>query len=339
MKAALLTFFCGVTFIFQSLAAEKMEPLPGFQISETFHEQVLTFTNDLGVRVQINAPAPKDFTASKNVRLIFFSLPNGNTIEQTVGKKMKEGDDWHFNIQHVGAQTRFLRKMLTNEIVVVTYLESPLKSWPAWRKKNGDKTIPDIVASVKKHFEKYKIITVLSGHSGGGSFIFGYLNCFEKIPDNVERIAFLDSNYAYETGLHRDKLLQWLKSDSHFLTVLAYHDDIALLDGKTFVSAAGGTWGRSHLMMKDFETELTFSETAASGVPELAVFSALKGRVQFLLKENPEKKIFHTVQVEKNGFIHCMVSGTANEGKGSTYFGERVYGDLIAELDSNAGGK
>jgi len=58
-------------------------------------------------------------------------------------------------------------------------------------------------------------------------------------------------------------------------------------------------------------------------------FTALDGRIQFILKENPERKIFHTVQVERNGFIHCMVSGTTNEGKGYEYFGPRAYSKYI----------
>jgi hypothetical protein len=48
-----------------------------------------------------------------------------------------------------------------------------------------------------------------------------------------------------------------------------------------------------------------------------------------LLKENPEKKIFHTVQVERNGFIQALLSGTADEGKNYEYFGERIYTNFI----------
>jgi hypothetical protein len=51
----------------------------------------------------------------------------------------------------------------------------------------------------------------------------------------------------------------------------------------------------------------------------------LDRRIEFLMKENPEHKIFHTVQVERNGFIHALVSGTADQGKGYEYFGDRAY--------------
>ena len=47
--------------------------------------------------------------------------------------------------------------------------------------------------------------------------------------------------------------------------------------------------------------------------------------------ENPERKIFHTVQVERNGFIHALVSGTTNQDKSYEYFGPRAYSNWIAD--------
>jgi len=295
----------------------------------SFNEQTMWLLSEHGVRILINAPGAESFTPTKQTKLILYGLPNGNTIEQTVGKITATNEDWHFNIQHIGAQTRFLREKLTNENIIIAYLENSLKTWPAWRKQFGDQAVLEIVKKITGRFEAFAPKMILTGHSGGGSFTFGYLNCVEKIPDDVERIAFLDSNYGYETALHRDKFVNWLKSsDQHFLTILAYHDDIALLNGKTFVSAAGGTWGRSHLMKKDFETEFQFSEKVV--LPDLTEYSALNGRLEFFLKENPDKKILHTVQVEKNGFIHAMLAGTPLENSGYAYFGDRAYSKWIS---------
>jgi hypothetical protein len=293
-----------------------------------FNERITSFTFDPEVKVRVNAPGQASFTAGKKVLLIFYALPNGNTTDQTVGKVMQPGDDWHYDIQHIGAQTRFLRSLIKDRAVVVVYLEASLKSWPAWRKKHGDKLIPEIIATVKKLFAGHEVETVLSGHSGGGSFIFGYLNAVDQIPNDVVRIAFLDSNYAYDPAAgHKDKLVKWLTApDHHCLCVLAYNDAVALLDGKSFVSAAGGTWGKSYAMLGDLAEEFKFTiETNA----DFRRHTALDGRVQFILKENPERKIFHTVQVERNGFIHCMVSGTPDEGKGYEYFGPRAYSNWI----------
>ena len=274
------------------------------------------------------------FAPGKKLKLIFYALPNGNTTAQTVGRKLKSGDDWHYDIQHIGAQTRFLAYEFKDCSVVVVYLEAAEKgiprSWPTWRKKHPDQLIPQIIDSIKTRFSDFDVRVTLSAHSGGGSSIFGYLNAVDRIPDEVERIAFLDSNYAYDPKQgHAQKLLQWLRSsDRHYLSVLSYNDAVALLNGSNFVSAAGGTWGRSHAMLQDF-AELNFSSQTNSETG-IETYTALNGRVKFLLKENPEKKIFHTVQVERNGFIQSIVSGTRYEGRGYTYFGDRAYTNWIA---------
>lgn len=294
-----------------------------FNSSGQFGELISRFLHAPEVKILINSPPRTNFAPDKPVLLILYALPNGNTTEQTIGRKLQPGDDWHFDIQHIGAQTRFLRAVITNRTVVVAYLEAESKSWPAWRRKHGDAGIPGIVERVKKYYASNRVEVVLTGHSGGGSFTFGYLNTVEKIPDEVVRIAFLDSNYAYTTTNHLAKFTNWLQgSDQHRLCVLAYDDANALLDGKPFVSAAGGTWGRSHAMLEDFGGQFQFTSRT---IARLETYSALDGRLQFLLKPNPERKILHTVQVERNGFIHAMLSGTTDEARGYDYLGERAY--------------
>ena len=106
--------------------------LPGFRPSGFFDEQQIVIEDpSAGTRVLVNAPL-EGFNAGNRVLLVFYALPNGNTIEQTFGKKTKEGDDWHFDIQHIGAQTRFLRGVISDRTLVVAYLENTMKSWPAW---------------------------------------------------------------------------------------------------------------------------------------------------------------------------------------------------------------
>lgn len=305
--------------------------LPGFQ-SAAFDEQIISYTIEPDVKIHINAPTS---FAGKKLKLIFYALPNGNTIEQTIGHKIKPGEDWHYDIQHIGAQTRFLRAQIKDASLVVVYLEAAEKSvplsWPVWRKKHADhpELISQIFESVQSRFTNFDVRVTLASHSGGGSLIFGYLDTVDQIPDDVERIAFLDSNYAYDPKLgHAKKLIEWLRaSEQHYLSVLAYNDAVALLNGKTFVTPAGGTWGRSHAMLEDM-SELHFTSNTNSGLG-LETYTALNGRVQFLLKENPEKKIFHTVQVEKNGFIQTMLGGTSLEGRSYEYFGPRAYTNWI----------
>ena len=108
--------------------------------------------------------------------------------------------------------------------------------------------------------------------------------------------------------------------------MLAYNDAVALLDGKPFVSAAGGTWGKSHELLRDWAGEFSFTCRTNGGLED---YAALAGRVRFLLKQNPDRKILHTVQVERNGFIHALVTGTPWENQGYEYFGDRAYAKWI----------
>ncbi len=295
----------------------------------SFTERVTRLDFEPGMRVWINAPAV--LASNQPVRLVLYALPNGNTIEQTIGRAVKPGDDARFDIQHIGAQTRWLRRRQPDAALVVAYIECAEKSWPAWRRKYDleNRRIPRIVDLLRKRFSGRPVRLILTGHSGGGSFTFGYLNGVAAIPEEVERIAFLDSNYAYDSAQgHARKLGEWLKaSNKHYLCVLAYHDDIALLDGKTFVSAAGGTWGRSHEMLKDLGA---LFPVRRFGGPGFENAEALDGRVKFFLKENPEKAVLHTRQVEWNGFIHALLAGTPLESREYSYFGPRVYDSWIS---------
>jgi hypothetical protein len=81
-------------------------------------------------------------------------------------------------------------------------------------------------------------------------------------------------------------------------------------------------------MQTNLATQLQFTNGLRDG---FETFSALGGRVQFLLKPNLERKIFHTVQVEKNGFIHAMLTGTPLESAGYEYFDKRAYERWIEE--------
>jgi hypothetical protein len=318
----------------------KVHPPKSNEVSETaetpsagfdarFHEKNETMNFEPGVRVLLNLPENLDL--KKPVRLVLYALPNGNTIEQTVGRKIKPGEDWHFDIQHIGAQTRWLRERWPEVNLAVAYLQCSGNAWPAWLSAHDPdgQRAGQIVAALRDRFPGQPPRLVLTGHSGGGSFTFAYLDSVDRIPDDVERIAFLDSDYRYDAAKgHAAKLAQWLaRPDPHYLCVLAYHDSIALLNGKTFVSEQGGTWGRSHAMQTDLATKFDFTREAEAGWER---YTALGGRIKFVLNENPDKAVLHTKQVEFNGFIHALLTGTALENRDYTYFGPRAYEPWIA---------
>ncbi len=326
----------------------KIRPLvkPAWKVDEKWQERVAEASLGDGVQIHLSAPLKPAPAPGQTAELIVFALPNGNTIEQTLGKQRPsaiapasatnsssatgEAYDWRFDIQHIAAQTRFLRSHLPDRWIAVACIGNDLKSWPAWRKKFGDARALSVLNHVKGMLTNSPVALTLSSHSGGGSFVFGCLNAVPEIPSDWVRFAFLDSNYAYDRSLgHAEKLARWMNAGTNrFLCIMAYNDAAALLDGKSFVSASGGTWGRSLAMQEDLGGYWQF---ATRVTPEFRYFTALQGRVQFILKENPERKIYHTVQVERNGFIHSFLSGTTNENRGYEYFGPRAYSALIAE--------
>lgn len=259
--------------------------------------------------------------------LILFALPNGNTTEQTMGKKTTAADDWHFDIQHIKAQTGFLREKM-NENVVVAYLENNFRSWPLWKQKHADfkREIQQIVDTIYSIIPSKKKTIYLNGHSGGGSFIFGYIDGVEKIPGTIERITFLDSDYGYNSNYY-SKFKAWLRENrKSTLTVFAYNDSVALFNDKPVVSEKGGTWYRSHLMLQHFQHDFSFKQTRNDS---LIFYRSSKDQVAFFFKTNPERKIFHTQQVELNGFIHSVLYRTKKENDGYEYFGQRAYSKFI----------
>ena len=55
----------------------------------------------------------------------------------------------------------------------------------------------------------------------------------------------------------------------------------------------------------------------------------MSGRVQVILKKNPDRPILHMVQVERNGFIHAALAGTPLDSHRYLYYGPPVYTRFI----------
>ena len=276
--------------------------------------------------VRIVIDRPERMRKNRPTKVLFYALPNGNTIEWTAGKKMEAGDDWHYDIQHIAAQTRFLRKKMKRCNIVTVYLMAEGKSWTAWRTLHAQdkaQVLPAIVDEVLDMFSAYRPKAVLSGHSGGGYFLFEYIRAVERIPDSVERLAFLDSTYGYQDSLHAEKLTEWIaRRKDHRLCVISYQDATVVIDGKHIVSASGGTWGRSFAMAADLARCFSLR---SSQTDDFIDINHAQGRIFFKLKKNPDGHIYHTVLVERNGFIDTVLEGTSKAGRGYRFWGERAY--------------
>ena len=158
--------------------------VPGSGVQRGPGEQVRVLELYPGVTATIVAPSQLD--KAKRVDLILYALPNGNTTAQTIGRRMVEGLDWHFDIQHIGAQTRALRTMGMEQAVVV-YLEADRRSWPLWRSSLGyeraNTRIVEIVDQIRTAIGDPRDISVtLTGHSGGGSFAWGFIDGQDALP-------------------------------------------------------------------------------------------------------------------------------------------------------------
>ncbi len=310
--------------------SDKKITLKGFSKNNYLNEQIYSFEYSPEIKVEVNAPPGGDFSLDKKVILILYALPNMNTIDETIGRQKQSGLDWHYDIQHIGAQVRFLRSLIKDQCIVIAYLDTKEHSWPWWRMQHpgGDFIIRSLVDSVRSIFKLFNTKIILDSHSGGGSFVFGYINSRNKIPDYVERISFLDSEYNYSDSLnHGGKIASWLKAQpNHHLCAIAYDDRDVVIDGKNIGTLNGGTFYRTMLMKKKLESKLDFRNNSDSLFTK---FSALSERIIFFLKSNPDHLMWHTLLVEKNGFIESILSGTKFENEGYEFWGPRSYSQYI----------
>jgi hypothetical protein len=281
--------------------------LPDSAPTGSVGERVRVLELSPGVTATIVAPALLDTT--KHVDLILYALPNGNSTAETMGRSAGDGIGWRFDIQHIGAQTRALRERGLPQAVVV-YLEADSKSWPSWRAKLGyeraNARIVSIVEQLRAAVRNPDQATVtLTGHSGGGSFMFGFIEGQAALPDWLERISFLDANYNFAPA-HGDRLVAWLRRNSrNRLVALAYDDREIVLDGKKVVSDSGGTWRASQRMLRHLSQSLTFTNDT------LDAFARYRApQVEFLLHPNPENRILHTAMIgDMNGYMHALLTG------------------------------
>lgn len=300
-------------------AAETL--LPGFSRTAQFDEQIHWTRLPSGVRLFVDAPVR--LQAAKR-RLVIFATPNGNTLEQTLGCAAAKELDWRFDIQHVAAQVRRLREVTPGEDVVLAVVQAPELSWPAFRQQQPDagEIIHKLVTELTREFAPEQVD--LACHSGGGSFLHGFVEAVDAIPATIERIAFLDANYSYSDEKHAGKLLAWLKgSPSRRLVVIAYDDREITFNGKKVVGPDGGTFRATDRLLARFRKELPLTET------EFGPFrrtTALDGQVQVIVHSNPENRILHTALVgEMNGLLQSLTVAGRQENAWGQFGGPRAY--------------
>jgi hypothetical protein len=318
------TLFCALVLTTPSPSSV----LPGFRPSPWFGEHVREEWIAEGVRVLANAPG--DFDAKKPTRLILFATPNGNTIEQTLGCGKAPDLDWHFDIQHVAAQIRKLRSLTPGENIVLVVTEAEGLSWPAWKRKyaDGPARIRGIVGGVRSWIPGENVRLTLACNSGGGSFLWGFLDGGDTIPDDCDRIVFLDANYSYsDASRHGDKLVAWLQADRrHRLVVIAYDDRKITLNGKLVVGPDGGTFRATERMRARLARDIALIE---SSFGDFVNRVGADGQVAIHVHTNPGNKILHTALVgEMNGLLRGLTDPDSKLAW-ETFGGPRAYADRV----------
>ncbi len=334
------TFLTGITLCLQFLSATLYSQTVESYIAPFKERRVEISSIIPQSRVVVNIPSQGRLKKSRETRVILYALPNGNSIEQTEGlffeDREKRDKEWRYDIQHIAAQVRFLRERDKRYNYIVIYLESTTKAWTshASAHSNSPALYNFLLDSIQK-FIAYQLPgiaplsrqrLIVASHSGGGRFVFNLIKGMDSIPQSIERIIFLDSNYGYETELHGDKLSKWvLGPPERFLGVTSYVDTTVILDGKRVVSSKGGTGYRAHLMagnLKERGVEMILKSDTA--------FVCYNGKgVEIKIKENPSGKIYHTVLVERNGLVHMALSGSELEDRGYNFWGNRCYTKYI----------
>jgi hypothetical protein len=294
--------------------------------STEFEEASFTETNSSNVRIHVNAPLDDKGMPARATRLIVYSLPAGNTIEQSLGCRMKAGLDWHYDIQHVAAQIRLLRSLSPNERIVLVCPEGPGLSWSSFRKTHidADAKMAQLVDQWRNEFGTADAHVMLTGHSNGGSFMFGVIDGSDEISAYIDRIAFLDANYNFQAARHAEKLERWLKGDNaRRLIIVAYDDREITLNGKKVLTPGQGTFNATKQMQDAFEKPFSLTDKTN---PSFRESTGLDGRVRFYVHLNPQNKILHTVLVgEMNGLVHAATLGTLNEERWGKFGCPRAY--------------
>lgn len=311
--------------VFAAPPKAEAAPLPGFHRGPWFREQAREEWTGFGTRFVVNAPA--DVSPDRPTRLVVFATPNGCTIEQTLGSKPADGADWHFDIQHVAAQVRRLRELCPGENIVLACIEAEGLSWPAWRKARADAPARtrELVARLSAGLPETSVKVTLACHSGGGSFLFAFIDAADDIPAEVERIAFLDANYSYSDAAgHGDKLIAWLRRPAdHRLVVIAYDDRTITLSGKPVVGPDGGTFRATRRMLDRFGRDETISESKAGDITTSVGFG---GRFVARVHANLGNRILHTALVgNMNGVLDSLTVGRADRPDWGTFGGPRAY--------------
>lgn len=295
------------------------------------NEAVETVSDDDGRRYT-NVPLPFDPASHERPReVLVYATPNGNTLEQTLGRGRHEDESFRYDIQHVLAQTRLYRKLVPERDVILVVLEAPGLSWPQWVRSHADAPSRAVAKLAQIAPMAPDAPLVLASHSGGGSFAFAVIDGYKKLPQRLERLIFLDSDYAFEEKSgHGGKLAEWLAGDTrHVLSVVAYDDRNIRLHGRRVVSKKGGSYRATERMLKALGArKIAFVRDT---VGPFVRTRGKDGRVDVRVHPNPKNVILHSALVsDENGLVSSLGLLRGADVERAARFGRpRVFGAYV----------
>jgi hypothetical protein len=265
--------------------------------------------------------------------VVVYATPNGNTLEQTLGRTRGGADSFRYDVQHVLAQLRLYRSLMPDHNVVLVVLEAPDLSWPSWQSKHTDapKRAAALILGAAPFAQDASI--VVASHSGGGALLFALIDRPGPLDRRLEKFVFLDSNYFFEVQMgHADKLAAWIKKEAtRRLIVIAYDDRKITLHGKAVVSAKGGSYRATHRMIDAFRNRGFALREDTLG--PYARYRSREGRLDFRIHLNATNKILHSALVsDENGLVFALAQGRGEKVEMQAHFqGPRLFEAFIDE--------
>jgi hypothetical protein len=312
--------------------AQTVPDFPGYSLSKSkaSFEAVKTESTEDG-RSYTNVALP--YVRETPTEVVVYATPNGNTLEQTLGRARAESESFRYDVQHVLAQLRLYRSLTPDRNVVLVVLEAPELSWPTWQNRHKD--APQRAAALILGAAPFApdASVIVSSHSGGGALLFSLIDRQSALDPRIEKFVFLDSNYFFEVQMgHADKLAAWIKKGAaRRLIAIAYDDRKIKLHGKYVVSAKGGSYRATHRMIDAFRSRGFSLREDALG--PYARFRSREGRIDFRIHLNHTNKILHSALVsDENGLLFALAQGRGETVENQAHFqGPRLFEAFIDE--------
>lgn len=259
--------------------AEK-KSLKQFEVSDTYEIMDLE-----GGKVKVALDYGKNFSINRPHELVIFATPNGATHLSEA--KLLEN------------QASVLRNSVggAGRNIVIAYVSAEGGKWPNYLFSN-----PTNVARINQRiltrvYEGANHIAPkaisLDAHSGGGSYIFNFIDNSPEIPSSISSLNLYDCLYAYNGMDHAQKIKKWLDRNS-----------AATL---TTVTGTPQIIAKQNALISDLQSlGVNFSKSVDN--PTYSILSAYDGRI----KLTTFKEFDHNGTITRDGLLYAHTNGRAH---------------------------